>query len=222
MSRLSLTVPRWIDVLAEFNMWFGGRFTVPNPFPSPFRQENPMTTASDTLAIYAIDPAHSSIEFVVRHIMIAKVRGRFPNFSGTVTALENTGIPTQFAVEIDVASLDTQEEERDAQLRSAEFFDPERYPKMSFTSTSITSSGSSFTATGNLSIRGVTKSIALSGSFEGHGKDAWGKDRTAYSAKTKVNRKDFGMTWNLALESGGFLIGDEIAIEVEVEAVRQP
>jgi polyisoprenoid-binding protein YceI len=180
-----------------------------------------MSTTSQTLTTYAIDPSHSNVEFTARHMVITKVRGRFGKFAGTLTVADDAEVPTAVAIDIDAASVDTREEQRDTHLRSADFLDAETHPQLTFTSKAITGSGSSFTVTGDLSIHGVTKSVTLDAEFEGRGKDPWGNERISYSAKTKINRKDFGLTWNQALETGGLLVSEEIVIGLEIQAIRQ-
>ncbi len=173
------------------------------------------TTTSRT---YAIDPAHSDAGFSVRHMMLSKVRGRFTKLSGTLQ-LADGDIPTAITVEIDAASIDTHEAPRDAHLRSADFLDVEKYPTLRFASTSIAAKGSGFTVTGDLTLHGTTKSVTLSGELEGHTTDPWGNDRVAYSATARINRKDFGLGWNQALETGGVLVGEDIDITIDVQAV---
>lgn len=180
-----------------------------------------MTTTSDTLATYAIDPSHSSAEFIVRHMVISKVRGRFGKFSGTLSIPSSAQVPEQIAVEIDAASIDTREDQRDAHLKSADFLHTEKHPTITFTSTRINGSAPSFTVIGNLTIHGVTKSVEIDATFDGEGKDPWGNERIAFSGETKINRKDFGLTYNQVLETGGVLVGEEVKIELSVEAVRQ-
>jgi polyisoprenoid-binding protein YceI len=180
-----------------------------------------MTTTSDTLATYALDPAHSSAEFTARHMVISKVRGRFGTLSGTLTVANGGQVPTQISAEIDAMSIDTREEQRDGHLKSADFLDVEKYPTITFKSTKITGSGPSFTIVGDLTVRGVTKPVQIDASFEGQGKDPWGNERLGFSGETKINRKDFGLTWNQLLETGGAIVGEEIKIELNVEAIRQ-
>lgn len=180
-----------------------------------------MTTTSDTLATYALDPSHSSAEFIARHMVISKVRGRFGKLSGTLSVPNGAKVPTQIAVEIDAASLDTREEQRDGHLKSADFLDTDKHPTITFKSTRITGSSPSFTVIGDLTVHGVTKPVEIDATFDGEGKDPWGNERIAFSGETKINRKDFGLTWNQALETGGVLVGEEIKIELSVEAVRQ-
>jgi polyisoprenoid-binding protein YceI len=172
---------------------------------------------------WKIDASHSNVEFSVRHLVIAKVRGAFKKYSGTVE-LDDTaaGVPnlTRVDVQIDAASIDTREPKRDEHLRAQDFFDATNHPNLDFHSTQITRHGSHFAVSGELTIRGVTRPVVLEAEFLGRGKDPWGNERAAFSAKTRINREDFGLTWNQALEEGGVLVGTAIEIEVEVQAVR--
>jgi len=181
------------------------------------------TTATQQQAsVYSLDRAHTTIEFVVRHLMITKVRGRFTNFDGRIEVAPGSDLPQAIAAQIEAASLDTREEQRDAHLRSADFFDVENYPELTFESTRIQGTPDEFTIHGNLTIHGVTREVALTASFEGRTSDPWGGTRVGYAAHTTVNRKDFGLTWNAALETGGVVVGDEVRIELNVEAILQP
>lgn len=177
-----------------------------------------MTTQTQALATYRIDQSHSTVEFIARHLMISKVRGRFASFQGGLEIPEGATVPTKIDVTIDANSIDTREEQRDNHLRSADFFEVEKYPALTFTSKRFEGSGNSFEVTGDLTIHGVTKEVTLEAEFEGRGNDPWGGTRVGYSAHTKINRKDFGLTWNAALEAGGVVVSDEIKIELNVEA----
>jgi polyisoprenoid-binding protein YceI len=162
--------------------------------------------ATQTIEKYSIDPVHTNVEFVVRHLMIAKVRGRFSSISG----------------EIDATSVDTREEQRDAHLRSADFFDTETFRQLTFAGTAIENvDGDAFDVRGNLTIHGVTREVVLKAQFEGRGSDPWGGKRIGYSAEAKISRKDYGLVWNQALETGGIAVGDEVKIEINAEAVLQ-
>lgn len=179
-----------------------------------------MTTL--TTETYAIDPAHSGVEFSVRHLMISKVRGRFSGVSGTVEVPAGASVPASVGAEIDVASVDTREAQRDAHLKSADFFHAEEFPTMRFTSTKIESKGGDrLEIAGNLEIRGTTHPVTLDGAFEGRAKDPWGNDRIAFSGSTRINRKDFGLGWNQALETGGVVVGETVDITLEIEAVAK-
>jgi len=153
--------------------------------------------------------------------MIAKVRGRFTRFEGRVELESGSELPVAIAATIDATSIDTHEEQRDAHLRSADFLDVEKYPTLSFESSRIEGTAERFTVHGKLAIHGVTRDVALDGVFEGRMNDPWGGVRVGYSAHTTINRKDFGLTYNAALETGGVLVGDEVRIELNVEGVRQ-
>lgn len=172
-------------------------------------------------ATWTIDTSHSTVHFVARHMVIAKVRGGFKAFSGTVELDEADMTKSTVSVSIDAASIDTAEEKRDAHLKSADFFDVEKFPTLSFKSKSITKSGDGYKVAGELTMHGVTKDVVLDANFEGKGKDPWGGERVAFAAKTSVNREDFGLKWNQVLEAGGLLVSNKIEIELEVEAIKQ-
>lgn len=181
-----------------------------------------MTTAqTQEKLLYTLDKSHSTVEFIVRHLMISKVRGRFASFDGWIELAPGSDLPKAIEVTIDAASIDTREEQRDAHLKSPDFFDVAQHPALTFASTRIEGTPDEFTLYGNLTIHGVTKEVELTGSFEGRGNDPWGGQRIAYSAHTKINRKDFGLNWNAALETGGVVVSDEVRIELNVEAVLQ-
>lgn len=174
------------------------------------------------MTTWKIDPSHSAVNFAVRHLMISKVRGRFTSFTGDAVYDDATKSWTSAEGSIDVASIDTHEEKRDAHLKSADFFDAEKFPKMTFKTTTVEARGDDkFLARGLLTIHGVTKEIALDVELTGQGKDPWGGDRTAFSAKGSIDRKDFGIVWNMALEAGGFVVADKVEIDIEVEAVKE-
>jgi polyisoprenoid-binding protein YceI len=181
-----------------------------------------MTTQLQEKNIYALDQAHTTIEFVVRHLMITKVRGRFTAFDGQIELAPGSDLPVAIAATIQAGSIDTREDQRDAHLRSADFFDIDKYPELKFESTRIDGTPDEFTIDGKLTIHGVTRDVSLAGSFEGRVTDPWGGVRVGYTANTTVNRKDFGLTWNAALETGGVVVGDEVRIELNVEAILQP
>jgi len=168
---------------------------------------------------YAIDPAHTTAEFIVRHLMITKVRGRFAGVSGTLEFEPGSDVPSAVQATIDATSIDTREPQRDAHLKSADFFDIEKFPTLEFSSTRIEGTAADFTIHGSLTIHGVTRDVALKAEFEGRNPDPWGGQRVGYSASTTINRKDFGLTWNAALETGGVVVGDEVRIELNVQGV---
>ena len=167
---------------------------------------------------YALDKAHTTVEFVARHLMISKVRGRFENFDGTFTIGE---VPEDSHVEvtIDAASVSTKEGQRDEHLRSGDFFDVEHYPTWSFKSTKVEDEGDGiWKVTGDLTIRGVTNSVALAVEFEGAGSTPWGTTAVGFSAIAEIDREKWGMTFNQALETGGVLVGKKVNIEISLEA----
>lgn len=172
---------------------------------------------------WQIDPAHSSAHFTVKHMMIAKVRGGFEKLQGTMSFDPKEPASLQVKAEIDAASINTQEEKRDAHLRSADFFDVERYPTLSFHSTEVQEqNGKLSRVIGELTIHGVTRSVAFEvEEIADEIKDPWGNRRIGISAQTKIKRKDFGLSWNAALETGGVLVGDEVSIGLDVQFVRQ-
>jgi len=179
-----------------------------------------MTAQLQETALYKVDPAHTTVEFVVRHLMITKVRGRFTAFDGRVELTPGSELPASIEASINAASIDTREEQRDAHLRSADFFDVETYPELTFESTRIDGTPDDFTIDGKLTIHGVTRNVTLDGTFEGRITDPWGGVRVGYTAHGKINRKDFGLNWNAALETGGVVVGDEVRIELNVEALQ--
>lgn len=174
-----------------------------------------------TKTTWAVDAAHSLVEFGVRHLMISTVKGRFGDVQGTVTASDDSFRDAGVDINIGVASIDTRQAERDAHLRSADFFEVEKFPKMTFKSTRVEpQADDSLRVVGQLTIRGVSKEVVLSVTPEGRGRDPWGGVRAGFSATAKINRRDFGLTWNQALEAGGFVVGDDIKISIDVELVK--
>ena len=170
---------------------------------------------------WKIDPSHTLIEFGVRHLMITTVKGRFGGVEGVITGDPSDWTTASVDVTIDAASVDTRNQDRDNHLRSADFFDVEKYPHITFKSTKVTKTGeNTYDIEGDLTIRGVTKPVTLKATYLGSAKDPWGNEKIGFNATTKVNRKDFGLTWNAPLEAGGFLVGDEVNIELEVQAVK--
>jgi polyisoprenoid-binding protein YceI len=172
---------------------------------------------------WVIDPVHSEVNFTVRHMMISNVRGRFEKFSGTVDFNEATPALSSVDVKIDVASINTRESQRDGHLRSPDFFDAATYPFLSYKSTHIKLLGENHAkVTGDLTIRDMTHPVVLDVEYSGQSKSPWGTTSAGFSATTKITRKDWGLTWNKALETGGFLVGDDITIAIEIEVVKQP
>jgi polyisoprenoid-binding protein YceI len=172
---------------------------------------------------WQMDPAHSHVEFAVRHLMISSVKGAFDDVQGTVWVDESDAKTVLVDVTIQVASIDTRQEQRDAHLRSADFFDAARFPTITFRSRMVEGNhhDSKFRVVGDLTIRDVTRQVVLDVSAEGRLIDPWGEERAGFSAHGKIDRTDFGLTWNQALETGGVLVSNEVTISVEVELIRQ-
>ena len=174
---------------------------------------------------WQLDPAHSSVEFSVKHMMMTTVRGRFKGVTATLTADEEHPEGCCVEVEIDAASLDTGVADRDAHLRSAEFLDVDRYPKITFRSKraegAFEKEGDRFRVVGDLTIRDTTMEVVLDCVFEGRGTDPWGKERAGFSAQTEIDRRDWGLKWNQVIETGGVLVANRVRIEAEVQFVKQ-
>ena len=186
-----------------------------------------MTTTLDRVATeqtqrqttWQIDPAHTSVGFSVKHLMIARVRGRFAGVRGTIILDESDMAKSWAQVEIDAATIDTRQTQRDAHLRSADFFEVETYPTITFRSRLVKrGEGSRFRVVGELTIRGVTREVVLDATDEGRERDLSGVDRIAFTAAATIDRREFGLTWNQALETGGVVVGNEIAITIDLEA----
>ncbi|MGC4865809.1 YceI family protein [Micromonospora sp. DT53] len=170
---------------------------------------------------YALDVAHKRVGFVARHMMVSKVRGEFKEATATITVAEDP-LQSSVAATIQAASVDTTQTDRDAHLRGPEFLDAEKFPTLEFRSTGVKSrSGSEFVLTGELTIKDVTRPVELEVEFEGVGRSPFGQDIFGFSASTEIDREEFGLTWNVALETGGVLVSRKIKIEIEGEAVRQ-
>jgi len=170
---------------------------------------------------YALDKGHTTIEFVGRHLMITKVRGRFTEFDGQLVVGE-TPEDSSVEVTIDTASVDTSDEKRDGHLRSGDFLDTENYPTIAFRSTNVEfGRGGSAKLTGDLTVKDVTRPVTIDVTFDGAQADPWGGQRLGFSAHTEIDREDWGLTWNVALETGGVLVGKKIRLEFNVEAVKQ-
>lgn len=168
-----------------------------------------------------LDATHTSVGFSVKHLMISTVRGHFSDITGTVITGDSDLANAKVDVRIATGSVDTRAEQRDAHLRSADFFDAEAFPEITFTSKRVEKGGKAdFRLVGDLTIRGITREIALDVADEGRGTDPWGGSRAAFSLRGKLNRNDFGLTWNQALEAGGVLVSDEVKIEAEVQFVK--
>ena len=172
------------------------------------------------MATWSFDTSHSSIGFSVRHLMISKVRGHFDKWEGTFDYDETDPTRSKLSVRIDAASIDTRDEKRDAHLRSPDFFDVEKFPALTFESTGITRDGDDYVVAGDLTIHGITRAVQLNVEGLGRVKDPWGGERVGFSASTSVNRKDFGLVWNVALETGGVVVGEKVEIGIEIEAIQ--
>lgn len=179
-------------------------------------------TSQNSTSTWNIDPVHSVVEFKVKHMMISHVKGHFSKVAGTLTLDEAKPENSSVEASIEVASIETRDAQRDGHLKSPDFFDVEKYPIITFKSTNVKATGKgSGTVEGDLTIHGVTRKVALD--VEGPtapGKDPWGNTRVAVSATTKISRKDFGLTWNAPLETGGILVGDEVTITLDVQFVK--
>jgi polyisoprenoid-binding protein YceI len=165
---------------------------------------------------WVIDPAHSQIQFSVKHLGISTVRGTFDQFSGAI--IEENGQAQSVTVDIDVASLDTGNEQRDGHLRSPDFFDVENHPKASFTLTRFERAGDDVTAMGDLTIRGTTKTVTLKGEIGGPATDPWGNQKVSATLETKIPRKEWGLVWNVALEAGGVLVSEDVKLSIDIQA----
>lgn len=180
-----------------------------------------IAVSSSFAATYQIDPAHTQIHFTIPHLMVFKVRGNFNEFAGTVEADPASNALSSTQATVQMASIDTRNKKRDDHLRSADFFDVANYPEMTFVSKKVAGSGSDITVVGDLTIKGNTREVTLKGGFLGAATDPWGNQRAGFEATGKINRKDFGLTWNKALETGGVVVGEEVEIGLEVEAIMQ-
>ena len=172
---------------------------------------------------WQIDKAHSDIHFTVRHMVITKVRGRFLKWDGTLTLDEQDLSKSHVEVAIEAASITTNDEKRDAHLRSADFLDAEKFPKLTFKSTKVEAgNGDKLFVTGNLTIRDVTKSVTIEVAKLGKAKDPWGNNKIAFNGKVTIEREEYGAKWNQALEAGGVLVGKQVEIDLELQAVAVP
>jgi polyisoprenoid-binding protein YceI len=173
------------------------------------------------MAKWNVDPSHTTIGFSVRHMMITNVRGEFQKVSGTAELDPKSPAGGKITGTVEVASIQTREEKRDAHLRSADFFDAEKHPTLTFTSSEITKKGSGYEAKGTITIRGITKPLVIQvDEVTGEGKDPWGQTRIGVHAHASLKRSDFGLTWNQALEAGGVLVGDEVKLSFELSLVQ--
>lgn len=181
----------------------------------------PPNASTATSQAWSIDPSHTQVGFAVKHLMISNVKGRFPTVSGSVR-VDPSARHADVDISIDAASITTGDQKRDAHLRSADFLHVDEHPTIHFNGRRLEGKAESkFTLHGDLTIRGVSKPVTLYVINEGRLTDPWGSERVGYSATTTINRKDFGLEWNMALEAGGVLVGDEVRITIETELVRQ-
>lgn len=178
------------------------------------------TPAIGTKTTWKLDPAHTTVEFSAKHLMITTVKGRITDVAGTIYIDERNPQNSSVEATLKAASLDTRTDQRDQHLRSGDFLDVEKYPEIKFRSTRIQGDKQNFRLTGDLTIRDVTKPITLDVEFEGTGKDPWGGERVGFSASGKIDRREFGLTWNQSLETGGVLVGNDIKINLEAQAVK--
>jgi polyisoprenoid-binding protein YceI len=184
-----------------------------------------MTTAATpatSVSTWTIDPTHSLVEFAVKHLMIATVKGRFGDVKGTVQYNEAEPNKSRVEIEIPIGTINTHNEQRDAHLRSPDFFDAANHPLMTFKSRRIDGDiNGEFKLVGDLTIRGNTREVALDGEFQGRARDPWGGERMGFTASGKINRREYGLHWNQALDAGGWVLGDDIKMSIEVELVKQ-
>jgi len=175
--------------------------------------------AALTPGTWTIDPTHSTVGFTARHLMITKVHGTFRRFSGAVTVAEN---PLESSVEatVDLASVSTGDDGRDNHLRTGDFFDVENFPTMTFRSTGVEADGSDYRLTGDLTIKGISKRVTFALEFAGVSTDPWSNVKAGFSAETEINRKDFGLGWNVALDAGGVVVGEKVKIALDIQVVK--
>jgi polyisoprenoid-binding protein YceI len=183
-----------------------------------------VTTSTQTQSLtgtWTIDPTHTLVEFAGKHMMFTTVKGRFRDVQGTIVLDEANQAGASVEVEIQAGSIDSGVEQRDGHLKSADFLDVENNPTIGFKSTRVLPAGADRARVlGDLTIRGTTRPVELDVAYEGLGTNPWGKEVVGFSARTEINRKDFGLTWNVALEAGGFLVSEQVKIQLEVQAVR--
>lgn len=182
----------------------------------------PTTAQAPTpTATWEIDPSHTLVELAVKHMMFTTVKGRFTGVKGTIVEREDDPTRSSVEAEIDASTITTGDDQRDAHLKSADFLDAERYPTITFRSTRIEGTRERFRVVGDLSIRGTTREVALDAEVVGRATNPFGKEVAGFTASAEINRKEFGLTWNVALEAGGWLVGDTVKISLDVQAVKQ-
>ncbi len=175
--------------------------------------------AALTTGTLTVDASHSTVAFVARHLMVAKTRGRFTDYTGTVTIADNP-LESKLEAVVQAASLTTDDEGRDGHLKSADFFEVETYPTLTLVSTGIEPRGADYVLHADLTIRGITKSVDFDLAFEGVATDPWRNTKAGFTAETEISRKEWGLEWNAALETGGVLVGDKVKIILEIEALK--
>lgn len=175
--------------------------------------------AALTPGTWTVDAGHSTIGFVVRHLVVAKVRGHFNEFAGTITIADDP-LASKVEASVKAASIDTRDEGRDGHLRGGDFFDVENFPEWTLVSTGLTAKGSDYVLHADLTIKGITKSVDFALEFDGVAVDPWNNTKAGFTAETEISRKDFGLSWNVALEAGGFVVGDTVKIILEIEALK--
>jgi polyisoprenoid-binding protein YceI len=183
------------------------------------------TATPSKTTTWQVDPAHTHVEFAVKHLMIATVRGRFTDVTGTMIAAGDDFSRAQIEATIGVASIDTHEPQRDGHLKSPDFFDAEKYPTLTFTSRRVEQrphDSNQYLLVGDLTLHGITKEIVLDATLEGLTKDPYGNNRAGFSATGRINRIDFGLGWNQLLETGGVVVGEEVKISIDAEVVAKP
>ncbi len=180
----------------------------------------PTTAINDITGDYALDVSHSRLGFVARHAMVTKVRGQFGAFTGTAHIDEATPASSKVDISIEVASIETGSADRDGHLTSGDFFDAETYPTITFTSTDVKRDGNDWHITGDLTIKDVTKSVVIPFEQTGSAQDPFGNVRVGFEGETTINRKDWGLTWNAALETGGVLVSEKIKLEFDISAIK--
>lgn len=180
-----------------------------------------MSQLAELKGTYVLDPSHTTIGFVTRHAMVTKVRGSFEEYTGTATIDGSNPSASTLDVDIQAGSINTRNADRDAHVRSADFLDVESFPQITFRGTDFAIKGDVAEVTGDLTIRGTTKSVTIPFEFQGAATDPFGNKRIGFEGETTISRADFGLTWNAALETGGFLVADKVVLEFEVSAIEQ-
>ena len=180
-----------------------------------------MSQLTELQGTYVLDPSHTAIGFVTRHAMVTKVRGSFEEYTGTATIDGANPSASTLSVDIKADSINTRNADRDAHVRSGDFLDVETYPEITFRGTDFAVKGDVVDVTGDLTIRGTTKSVTIPFEFQGAAKDPFGNERIGFEGSADISRADFGLTWNAALETGGFLVADKVTLEFEVSAIKQ-